>query len=134
MMLSYFLVALGGAIGSVLRHWIGVTTHEFEIALFPYDLMPDMFPWPTLWINLLGSLVIGFIANVPVSHISPEIRTFFMVGLCGGFTTFSSFSLQTLDLIMSGSTPAAFLYMGFSVLLCLFTVSLGYWVAGLLFY
>lgn len=132
--MTYLLVGLGGAIGSMLRHWIGVTTHEYEITLFPYDLMPDMFPWPTLWINVLGSLVIGFVANLPVTSISPETRTFFMVGLCGGFTTFSAFSLQTLDLLFGGAGAAAMVYIVLSVLLCLLAVSLGYYAAGLIFY
>lgn len=88
------------------------------------------FPWGTLLINVLGSLVIGWFAVIsggnPERFIgTPEVRTFVMVGLCGGFTTFSSFSLQTLRLAQSGEVVRAGAYVVASVVLCLFFVWVG---------
>lgn len=133
-MQSYLLVAFGGAVGSVARYWLAVVGGEFEIELFPFDMMPDTFPWPTLWANLLGSLVIGFVANMPVASISQGTRLLLMMGVCGGFTTFSSFSLQMLDMIQGGSPVLALAYAAASVVLGLFAVALGYMISGLMFY
>jgi len=132
-MFDYLLVAIGGALGSVARHWLSVTFHEFDIELFPFELMPSHFPWPTLLINIGGSLVIGFVANLPTEYISRDVRLFFMVGLCGGYTTFSSFSLQLLDLLMEGDLVLGLLYIFLSVVISLFAVALGYVAAGFLY-
>jgi len=132
-MADYLLVAIGGALGTMARHWLSVTFHEFDIDLFPFELMPSHFPWPTLAINILGSLVIGFAANLPVEYISRDARLFVMVGVCGGYTTFSSFSLQLLDLLMEGDLALGLLYIFFSVAISLFAVALGYVVAGFLY-
>jgi protein CrcB len=90
-MLTYFLVALGGAIGSVARLWLGV-----RVAL----LTGLAFPWGTILVNILGSLVIGFVATLTGPNgrvvVPVEAQAFVMVGLCGGFTTFSAFSLQNI--------------------------------------
>ena len=131
-MQAYLLVAIGGALGSMLRHWLSVTFHEFDIDLFPFELMPSNFPWATLGINVSGSLLIGFIANLPVEYISRDARLFFMTGVLGGYTTFSSFSLQTLNLLRDRE----WLYAGgnviLSVVLCMIAVWLG-WLLGDMF-
>ena len=120
----YLLVALGSAIGGVLRFWMtGVIT----------ALAPAGFPWGTLVVNISGSFAIGVFAALtgPASRLehTADWRAFLMVGICGGYTTFSAFSLQTLDLAQSGQ------WLGFagniagSVLLCL----LGAWLGMHLF-
>ncbi len=107
-------VALGGAIGSLARHWLSVAGAA---------LLGRRFPWATLGINAGGSLLIGYAAARP--GLPPAARTVVMVGVCGGFTTFSSFSLQTFDLIRNGRTLSAASYIAGSVLLCLAAVALG---------
>ena len=100
--LTYLLVALGGAIGSVARAWVGVTAVR---------LVGASFPWGTMVINVGGSLVIGLVAATALSPtrtlFTQEVRVFLMVGFCGGFTTFSSFSLQTFELLREGRPAAA---------------------------
>jgi CrcB protein len=129
-MVAYFLVAVGGALGSMARHWLSVTFHEFDIDLFPFELMPASFPWATLGINITGSLLIGFVANLPVEYISRDYRLFLMSGVLGGYTTFSAFSLQMLDMFIEGDSTLALLYLFFSVIISLFAVALGYVIAG----
>jgi CrcB protein len=121
---AYLAVAAGGALGSVARFWlVGVMT----------ALTGPRFPWGTLLINVLGSLVIGMVAGVTLTParmgIHPDLRIFLMVGICGGFTTFSSFSLQTLELIQTGDVVPALGYIAGSVILCLAFVW-GGWLLG----
>jgi CrcB protein len=93
----------------------------------------ETFPWGTLVVNVVGSVVIGFIAALaaPESRIiiSPNARQFIMVGLCGGFTTFSSFSLQTLELIRNRNFAEAGGNVLLSVAACMVAVAIGY-IAG----
>ena len=95
-------------------------------------LTGPQFPWGTLLINVLGSFVIGLFGALTGSRgavsVPPDIRVFVMVGICGGFTTFSSFSLQTLELLQSGEILSAGSYILGSVVLCLLAV----WVGALL--
>jgi fluoride exporter len=123
-MIAYLWVAIGGALGSVGRFWLsGVVARHFG----------ETFPWGTLVINVTGSFVIGFFASSTGTEgrwlVSPSFRTFFMIGICGGYTTFSSFSLQTLNLLRDRE----WLYAGgnviLSVVLCLVAVWLG-WLLG----
>lgn len=120
-MLSYFLVAVGGALGSVLRFWISGVVAESSGQTFPYG---------TLVVNVSGSFVIGLFAALADSQgrwlVSPSIRLFVMIGLCGGYTTFSSFSLQTLTLAQEGEWLRAFANGAGSLLFCLAAVWLGY--------
>lgn len=120
-MLAYFLVAIGGALGSVARFGLnGLISTRFG----------ETFPWGTLVINVTGSFLIGVFAaySDPEGRvmISPGVRQFLMIGICGGYTTFSSFSLQTLRL----AQDREWLYAGgnilLSVVLCLVAVWLGY--------
>jgi CrcB protein len=111
---AYLAVAVGGAFGSVTRFWLtGVMA----------ALTGPRFPWGTLLINILGSFIIGLVAGLTLTperlgwH--PSIRILLMTGFCGGFTTFSAFSLQTLELIQTGEMAMALGYMMGSVALCL---------------
>ena len=91
------------------------------------------FPWGTLLINVLGSLIIGLVAALTALParvgMHPDARVFLMVGVCGGFTTFSAFSLQSLELLQSGESASALGYMAGSVMLCLMAVWAG-WLLG----
>lgn len=120
-MLTYALIGLGGAIGSVLRAWLGIRMVAMAGAAFP---------WGTILINVVGSFVIGLFGTLTANDgrfaASFDMRAFVMVGLCGGFTTFSSFSLQTLDLLRDGRPAQALANIALSVLLCLTSVGAGY--------
>ncbi len=93
-------------------------------------LWGETFPWGTIAINILGSFVIGFFGTLTlpdgVLPASPSLRTFVMVGICGGFTTFSSFSLQTLALARDGTRFAAMGNVALSVTMCLVAVTAGH--------
>lgn len=124
-MFLYLLIALGGALGSVSRFWLNgiVSAHVGET-----------FPWGTLVINVTGSFVIGFFATLtgPEGRVfaGSNARQFFMTGVCGGYTTFSSFSLQTLNLARDGEWLRAGGYTVSSVVACLVAVWLGYLCAS----
>ena len=124
--MTYFWVALGGATGSVARLWLGV-----QVAL----LTGLGFPWGTILVNIIGSLVIGFVATLTGPNgrlaVPIDLQAFVMVGLCGGFTTFSAFSLQTLELARDGRLLAAGANVMLAVVLCLAAVALGHWLATL---
>jgi CrcB protein len=124
-MQAYLLIGLGGALGSMARHWLNGMIG---------GLAGVGFPWGTLVVNVSGSFLIGFAAatmnaegRFPASEAS---RQFLMVGLCGGYTTFSAFSLQTLSLLQGGQWLPAAGNVGLSVMLCMAAVWLGY-MAGL---
>ena len=122
--MTWLVVAIGSAIGGVSRYGVGLlAARAWGVA----------FPWGTLLINIVGSFVIALfgamtLANGPMP-MSTNMRAFVMIGFCGGFTTFSSFSLQTMALLQAGETVAAALYILASVGLCLAGVFLGYWIA-----
>jgi CrcB protein len=124
-MLTYFWVGFGGALGSVARYWAsGWMAKHFG----------ETFPWGTLLVNVTGSLVIGFFATVTSAEgrwlAASELRIFFMVGLCGGYTTFSAFSLQTLHLARNGDWLRAGANTVASFILCLLAVWLGHVMAA----
>jgi CrcB protein len=118
-------VAIGSGIGGVARFWVGVAVARFA---------GEAFPWGTLLINVVGSFVIGYFATLTAPDgLRPtgiEARLFVMVGLCGGFTTFSAFSLQTIDLLRNGATGRALAYIVASVVLCLVVTVIGHYAAG----
>ncbi|MEW5964419.1 MAG: fluoride efflux transporter CrcB [Pseudomonadota bacterium] len=117
----YLWVALGSAIGGVARYWCGGIV---AIVLGP------TFPWGTLFVNVLGSFLIGLFAAMTGPDgrliVGAEMRQFVMIGILGGFTTFSSFSLQTLNLVQDGEWLYASANVLGSVVLCLFAVWVGY--------
>lgn len=119
-MLTYIWIMLGGAIGTGARFWIGgLVAHRFG----------EFFPFDTLVINVTGSFVIGFFGAFTDPQgpflVSPRVRQFFMLGVCGGYTTFSSFSLQTLDLAQDGDWLKAGANTLLSFTCCLVAVWLG---------
>jgi len=116
----YLAVAAGGALGTVARFFLsGVVANAFG----------ETFPWGTLIINVTGSFVIGFFGTLTGPDgrvmVSGTIRQLVMVGICGGYTTFSSFSLQTLNLVEDGEWLYASGNVIGSVVLCLAFVWLG---------
>ncbi|MBL8186664.1 MAG: fluoride efflux transporter CrcB [Acidobacteria bacterium] len=114
------LVLLGGAIGTGFRFGV-----NYLVAVVLRE--PPKFPYATLFINLTGSLLIGFLAEWfdTRATVSPELRAMVLVGVLGGYTTFSSFSLETLNLIRDSKPGAALLYSAGSVVLGLAAVWLG---------
>ncbi len=122
-MIPFLWVALGSALGGLLRYTLMRLTVPINSTL----------PWTTIGINILGSFVIGFFGTLtqPESRFaaSANMRLFVMVGVCGGFTTFSSFSLQTFDLLRSGALGRVLLNIGLSVALCLAAVAAGHRLA-----
>ncbi len=124
MKLEYIWIALGSALGGLARYWLsGVIARRFG----------EAFPVGTLVVNASGSFVIGFLAALtdPVGRVwmNASARQFLMMGLCGGYTTFSSFSLQTLNLAREGEWLYAGANVVCSVLFCLLAVWFGHVVA-----
>jgi len=122
---SYFWVAVGGALGTTARFWLsGVVARTIG----------ETFPWGTLVINVSGSFIIGFFAALTGPDgrlfVGSTTRQFVMIGLCGGYTTFSSFSLQTLNLVNDGEWFRAGGNIGASVVLCLVAVWVGFVAAS----
>jgi len=121
----YLWIAIGSAIGGVAR----VLCQVFAASRFG-----EGFPYGTLFINILGSFIITFFAALTGPEgkisVSPSCRHFVMAGLCGGYTTFSSFSLQTLDLFYEGEAGRAGLNVLLSVGLCLIAGWLGFMAAN----
>jgi CrcB protein len=124
-MQSYLWIAIGGALGSVARYWCsGVAAR----------LIGETFPWGTLIVNVVGSLIIGFFATITGPDgrllVGTIPRQFVMIGICGGYTTFSSFSLQTLNLLNDGEWFYAGANIVASVIVCLLAVWLGHVAAN----
>jgi CrcB protein len=118
---SYLWVAIGSAIGGVLR---------FLCSGLIAERIGEVFPWGTLAVNVAGSFVFGFFFTLTGPDgrllVGAPARQFVMIGLCGGFTTFSSFSLQTLNLARDGDWLRASTNIVGSVVLCLAAVWLGH--------
>ena len=123
-MYLYLLIAIGGALGSVMR---------FAMSGFVAHHAGETFPWGTLLVNVLGSFIIGFFATFTGPDgrylVHSAGRQFFMTGVMGGFTTFSSFSLQTLALSREGEWLRAGGNVVGSVVLCLVAVWIGHLLA-----
>lgn len=122
--MNCLIVMAGGALGTLARYVLSVLAHPIS----------DRLPWGTMIINVTGSLVIGFFGTLTLAAgrypASDSVRLFVMVGLCGGYTTFSSFSLQTLDLMRSGGMARAAINVTASVVLCVAAVAAGHFVAS----
>lgn len=124
--ISFILVGIGGGIGAMLR---------YGLTLIPFPHTPvGEFPWMTMIINFVGSFLIGFIAEISLEkRISAKWTTFIKVGILGGFTTFSSFTLATLTAIQKGRWITASTYVVCSVLFSLIGCFLGQLLAKQLF-
>jgi len=120
-MASYFWVAVGSALGGMARFWCSGAVAA---------LVGETFPWGTLLINVIGSFVIGVFASLTGADgrmlVGTLGRQFVMVGLCGGYTTFSAFSLQTLNLINDGEWFRAGANVVLSVVLCVIAAWVGH--------
>ena len=107
----YLAIAVGGSVGAISRHWLSVSTTQWLGMAFPYG---------TLAVNLLGSLLMGFLSVVLVYRlqVSEELRLGLISGFLGSFTTFSTFAIDTIELGMDDSLAKAFVYVLLSVVLC----------------
>ncbi|WP_314943277.1 fluoride efflux transporter CrcB [Abiotrophia defectiva] len=118
--MEFVLVGVGGALGAILRYLLG---------LLPYQ---GSFPFKTWAINLVGSFLIGWLsARLGRQAWFPGDQLLLITGLCGGFTTFSTFSLENLELLQAGHYSQALLYMASSLVLGLACVALGYYLGKL---
>ncbi len=117
-MIHLLAIAVGGAIGSLLRYGGTVGVHQ---------LLGKGFPYGTLTVNVIGSLLVGLLYVILVERlqVSPEWRALLVTGLLGGFTTFSAFSLETLLLVEQGELLKAALNVVLSVVLCLAVAWIG---------
>jgi CrcB protein len=118
--MPYLWVTVGSALGGLLRYALTRLTLA----------MSANFPYGTIFINIAGSFVIGYFGALTLQSgryaVSDNLRLFVMVGICGGFTTFSSFSLQTFDLLRTGAWGRAMANIVVSVALCLAAVAAGH--------
>jgi fluoride exporter len=118
------IVTIGGALGTLARYVVSVLAIPISREL----------PWGTIVINVTGSFIIGLFGTLTLAHgryPAPEsVRLFVMIGLCGGYTTFSSFSLQTLDLLRSGAVVRAAINIAASVAFCVAAVAAGHLAAA----
>lgn len=121
--ISTLIIAVAGAIGTLLRYWVGLAMLRWSQSL----------PWGTIMINSTGSFAIAFFGVLTTATgrfpISDTGRLAFMIGICGGYTTFSSFSLQTLELLRSGAPVRAALNVAISITLGMIAVTAGYLTA-----
>lgn len=122
---SVLLVGIGGFIGSVMRYLLGGYVQQSSKSVFPYG---------TLAVNVIGCFVIGFLAQLAENRgaFSSETRAFLLIGILGGFTTFSSFGNETINLARDGQTLGAAANVGLNVILGLFAVWLGRTVSYLI--
>jgi CrcB protein len=125
MLKQILLIGLGGFIGSVARFYVS-----------KINLLVDLFsiPFGTLLVNVSGSFIIGLLTGIAVKSplLTLEWRLFLMVGLCGGFTTFSTFTNENLALLHNGQLLSIFLYTGLSLIFGFLAVFLGYITSNLL--
>ena len=118
-MLNTFLIFLGAGLGGVLRYWVSTSTYFFLDRDFPYG---------TLVVNVSGCLLMGFLFVVlfdRFTQLSTELRALLLIGFLGGYTTFSSFSIETLNLFENGQLLSASLNIILSCVLCLFAAWVG---------
>ncbi len=117
-----FAIALGGALGAVARYGLGGWAQQ---------RLGSGFPWGTLIINITGSILLAFLIQLLESLAArPEWRGFLAIGFCGAYTTFSTFSYESIRLLQGGQFSRALLYMGGSVLISLYGTLLGFRIAA----
>jgi len=128
LLMQYIVIGLGGALGSMLRFGIG-SLIDTNVQKTGY-----IFPWGTIIVNITGCFIIGFVFTISTAEgrmtMSPLTRNFITIGILGGYTTFSSFSWQTLTLAQSGQWWGAAANVLLSVVLCLIGVWLGAMLGG----
>lgn len=121
--MAYVWVTIGSAVGGLLRYAIARWMEPVSAG----------FPWGTFLVNVVGCFVIGYFGTLTLEggryEASANVRLFVMVGICGGFTTFSSFSLQTFERLRSGAWGVAMVYVVASVVVCLGAVTAGHMLA-----
>jgi fluoride exporter len=121
--MTYLWITLGSALGGLLRYTLTRATLNID----------NGFPFGTVLVNIVGCFIIGFFGTYTLPgtrHAVPEnIRLFVMVGVCGGFTTFSAFTLQTFDLLRSGAWVRALVNVIASIVLCFLAVAAGHRLA-----
>jgi CrcB protein len=113
------LIIIGGGLGSLLRYWMSMGA---------YVLFGRSFPYGTLSVNILGSFLMGFLSILLLERLNGQsdyLRALLLIGFLGGFTTFSSFSMETLSLLESGEMLKGLLNVISSVGLCILAVTLG---------
>ena len=113
----YLLIALGGAAGSLLRYAVGGAVQNTSASGFPIG---------TMFVNVSGCFLIGILVRLFMNmQLTPDLRALLIVGFCGGFTTFSTFSAETLGLIEGGEYARATTYVALSVGLCVLATLTG---------
>ncbi len=123
-MLRLLIIGLGGAIGTILRYIVGGLDYRFSSGVFPVS---------TLVVNVTGSLVIGLLWGVVDRFaFSPNVRMFLFIGVLGGYTTFSTFSLETFNLMRDGEYRIALMNAFLSLTLSIAAVFLGYFLSKML--
>jgi len=120
-MLRFFVIGLGGAIGTLLRYIVGGLDYRFSSGIFPVS---------TLVVNVTGSLAIGFLWGIVDRFaVSPNTRLFIFIGILGGYTTFSTFSLETFNLMRDGEYRIALMNVFLSFILSIVAVFVGYFIS-----
>ncbi len=120
-MQDFFYVGMGGFLGAILRYSAGFLPIKPQ----------NGFPLTTLLVNITGAFVLGLIAALSVkTGIHPKLVLFLKIGLCGGFTTFSTFSAETVRMLQEGKTGLAIAYITASVLCCVLAVFAAEWIIG----
>lgn len=120
---SFLLVAAGGAIGASLRHGAGILSVRH---------LPATWPWATFSVNLLGGFAMGLVAGwfaLKAAEGGQDLRLFLATGVLGGFTTFSAYSLETMNMLRSGEAGKAFAYAALSIIFSVAALGLGLWIA-----
>lgn len=116
-MMNLVAIAIGGAVGALLRFWVSSGV---------YYILGKEFPYGTLAVNILGSFLMGFLYILFLERvISSELRAIVLIGLLGAFTTFSTFSIETMNLLLDGEQTKALLNIFLSVSFCLLATWLG---------
>ena len=125
MVKTILLVGIGGFVGSVARYFVSKLNLSIDILSIPIG---------TLTVNIVGSYVIGLLTGISEKSelLTPDLRLLLMVGICGGFTTFSSFTNENLMLMQNGQIFSLLMYTGLSVMLGFVAVYLGFSTSNLL--